>query len=58
MEPFYKIIKRELIPGVKFKIPEQARKEIFKYIEFYYNPKRMYSSLDYLSLIEFKKASL
>lgn len=33
MESFYKTIKRELIQGAKFKTPEQARKEIFKYIE-------------------------
>ncbi|WP_430795120.1 IS3 family transposase [Bacillus cereus] len=39
----------------KFKTPEQGRKEIFKYIEWYYNIKRMYLSLDYLSLIEFEK---
>ncbi|HDR4910884.1 TPA: IS3 family transposase [Bacillus cereus] len=39
MEPFYKTIKRELIQGAKFKTPEQARKEIFKYIELYYNTK-------------------
>ncbi|PFY86149.1 hypothetical protein COL53_25410 [Bacillus pseudomycoides] len=40
MESFYKTIKRELIQGAKFKTPEQARKEIFKYIELYYNPKK------------------
>ncbi|MDR4411571.1 MULTISPECIES: IS3 family transposase [Bacillus cereus group] len=39
MELFYKTIKRELIQGAKFKTPEQARKEIFKYIELYYNTK-------------------
>lgn len=39
MECFYKTIKRELIQGAKFKTPEQARKEIFKYIELYYNTK-------------------
>lgn len=56
MEYFYKIIKRELIQGAKFKTPEQARTEIFKYTELYYNTKRMHSSLDYLSPIEFEKA--
>ncbi len=56
MESFYKTIKRELIPGAKFKTPEQARKEIFKYIELYYNTKRMHFSLDYLSPIEFEKS--
>ncbi|MDZ4417371.1 IS3 family transposase [Bacillus cereus] len=44
-----------LIQGAKFTTPEQARKEIFKYIEFYYNTKRIHSSLGYFSPIEFKK---
>ncbi|WP_080116894.1 IS3 family transposase [Bacillus cereus] len=48
-------MKRELIHGVKFKTPEQARKEIFKYIELYHNTKRMHSSLNYLYPVEFKK---
>ncbi|WP_141525796.1 IS3 family transposase [Bacillus pseudomycoides] len=56
MESFYKTIKRELIQGAKFKTPEHARKEIFKYIELYYNTKRMHSYLDYLSPIEFEKS--
>ncbi|MGE6964043.1 IS3 family transposase [Bacillus thuringiensis] len=30
---------REFIQGAKFKTPEQARKEIFKYIALYYNKK-------------------
>jgi len=56
MESFYKTIKRELIQDAKFKTPEQAQQEIFKYIEMYYNTKRMHSSLNYLSPIEFEEA--
>ncbi|MDG0945299.1 IS3 family transposase [Bacillus paranthracis] len=56
MEYFYKNIKRELIQGAKFRTTEQARTEIFKYIELYYNTKRMQFSLDYLSPIEVEKA--
>ncbi|AVD54512.1 hypothetical protein CKF96_03850 (plasmid) [Priestia filamentosa] len=56
MGAFYKTLKRELIHGAKFKTPEQARKEVFKYIELYYNTKRMHSSLYYLSSIEYEKA--
>ncbi|OTX31450.1 hypothetical protein BK717_22905 [Bacillus thuringiensis serovar malayensis] len=56
MESFYKTIKRELIQDANCKTPEQARKEIFKYIELYYNTKRIHSSLNYLSPIEFEKA--
>lgn len=56
MESFYKTIKKELIHGTKFTRPEQARKEVFKYTELYYNTKRMHSSLYYLSPIEYEKA--
>ncbi|EOO65535.1 hypothetical protein IKE_03438 [Bacillus cereus VD196] len=55
MESFYKTIKRELIQGAKFKTPEQARKEIFKYIELYYNTKRMRSSLIIFLLSNLRK---
>ncbi|MFR8990438.1 MAG: IS3 family transposase [Fusobacterium sp.] len=48
-------LKRELIQGSKFETPEQAQKEIFKYIELYYNVKRMHSSLNFLSPIQYEK---
>ena len=48
-------LKRELIQGSKFETPEQAQKELFKYIELYYNVKRMHSSLNFLSPIQYEK---
>ncbi|MET3689810.1 putative transposase [Priestia megaterium] len=53
---FYKTIKRELIPNAEFTTQEQARKEVFEYIELYCDIKRMDSSLHYLALIEYDKA--
>lgn len=55
MESFYKTIKRELIQDANYESPEQAQKEIFKYIEIYYNTKRMHSSLGYLSPSQFEE---
>ena len=55
MESFYRTLKRELIQVSKFETPEQAQKEIFKYIELYYNVKRMHSSLNFLSPIQYEK---
>ena len=55
MESFYRTLKRELIQDAHFKTPEQAQKEIFKYIELYYNTKRMHSSLGYVSPAQFEE---
>lgn len=54
MESFYRTLKRELVQDFKFENPEQARLEIFKYIETYYNTKRIHSALGYLSPVEFE----
>lgn len=55
VESFYRTIKRELIQDSHFETPEQAQKEIFKYIELYYNTRRIHSSLGYLSPLEYEK---
>lgn len=41
--------------NLKFETPEQDQKEIFKYIELYYNVKRMHSSLNFLSPLQYEK---
>ncbi|MBP2100491.1 putative transposase [Enterococcus rivorum] len=55
MEFFYKTIKRELINDANFTSINQAQLEIFKYIETYYNTKRLHSALSYQSLKDFEK---
>ena len=55
MESFYKTLKRELINDAHFETRAEATQEIFKYIETYYNTKRMHSGLDYKSLKDFEK---
>ena len=55
MESFYRTLKRELIHGAKFETPEQAQMEIFKYIELYYNTKRIHSALGYISTVQYEK---
>ena len=49
MESFYRTLKRELIQDAHYDNPEQARQEIFRYIELYYNTKRIHSALGWLS---------
>lgn len=55
MESFYRTIKRELIQDAKYETPEQAQKDIFKYIEMYYNTKRIHSALGYISPAQFEE---
>lgn len=54
MESFYRTIKSELIQDAKYENPEQAQKDIFKYIEMYYNTKRIHSALGYISPAQFE----
>lgn len=54
MESFYRTLKRELVRDAHYDNPEQARMDIFKYIELYYNTKRIHSALGYLSPVQFE----
>jgi putative transposase len=54
-ESFFKTLKRELVKGRNYENQEEARQEIFKYIELYYNTKRMHSSLGYRSPVEYER---
>lgn len=54
IESFHSLLKKELIYCTKFRTKEQARQEIFEYIELFYNRKRIHSSLGYLSPAQFR----
>lgn len=54
MESFYRTLKRELVQDANYDDPEQARRDIFKYIESYYNTKRIHSTLGWLSPVQFE----
>ena len=51
-ESFFSTLKTEL-PRSRFKDLEDARKEIFEYIEIWYNRERLHSSLGYLSPLDY-----
>lgn len=53
IESFHSILKKELVYCTTFKTKKQAYDEIFQYIEFFYNRKRIHSALGYLSPIRF-----
>ena len=53
-ETFFSLLKKELVYLTVFETREQARREIFEYIEIFYNRQRIHSSLGYLSPLEFE----
>ena len=53
-ESFFSRFKAELIEDGVFEDINQARLEIFSYIEGYYNRVRLHSSLGYKSPVEFE----
>jgi len=59
MESWNHSFKVEAVHGERFKTRDIARKQVFEYIEIYYNRKRLHSTLGYLSpeLFEVKKVA-
>ncbi|MNE16590.1 IS2 transposase TnpB [compost metagenome] len=53
IESFHSILKKELIYCKRFRTKEQAHEEIYRYIEFFYNRKRIHGSLGYVTPARF-----
>jgi putative transposase len=56
MESFFATLKTELVHRETFATRAQARRELFAYIEGFYNRERLHSSLNYQSPVEFERA--
>lgn len=56
IESFHALIKREWLNKHYFKNIMSARKAVFEYIEVFYNPKRIHSSLGYQTPKEYEKS--
>jgi len=54
MESFFGSLKTEWIDN-GYATEAQARMEVFKYLEMFYNPTRRHSALDYLSPVEYER---
>ncbi len=52
-ESFFSLLKKELLQGRKFKTKHQAYTEIYRYIEFFYNRKRIHGSIGYVSPVQY-----
>jgi len=55
VESFFQLLKRERIKRKIYKNRDEARHDIFDYIELFYNPKRRHSSNNQLSPVEYEK---
>lgn len=53
MESFFGSLKTELVHHRRYRTREEARRDIFEYIEVFYNRVRLHSALGYLSPVQF-----
>ena len=54
MESFFASFKKELVYRRDFKDLEDVREAVFRYIELFYNRKRLHSSLGYKTPVEYR----
>ena len=55
VESFFNLIKREQIRRRTYRNCEEARQDVFDYIEMFYNLKRKHASNGMLSPVEFER---
>ena len=55
MESFFSRMKEERLNRRRYRTRNEARAEVFDYIERFYNPKRRHSTLGGISPVEFEK---
>jgi putative transposase len=55
MESFLSSLKTERASRKTYRTRDQARADVFDYIECFYNPTRRHSTLGYLSPMDFEK---
>jgi putative transposase len=57
MESFFGLLKRERVNQMHYRTREEARADIFEYIECFYNRKRLHSYLGYVSPADYELQS-
>ena len=58
IESFFSLLKRERINRVRYRTREQARSDVFDYIERFYNRQRSHSYLGYTSPVQFERQTV
>jgi putative transposase len=54
MESFFSSLKTERTARKTYRTRDEAKADVFDYIECFYNPKRRHSTIGYLSPVEFE----
>jgi putative transposase len=57
MEAFFATLTKECTDRVRFQTRQEARSTIFEYLECFYNPVRLHSTLQYVSPVAFEQAT-
>ena len=56
-ESFFHTLKTELVNLCQYKTRAEAKKDIFEYIEVFYNRQRRHSTIGYLSPLAYEEAA-
>jgi putative transposase len=57
MESFFSSLKKERVNRKSYQTREQAKADVFDYVERFYNPYRRHSTLGYVSPVEFENSA-
>jgi putative transposase len=55
MDSFFSSLKTERTANKTYRTRDEAKADVFDYIERFYNPKRRHSTIGYLSPMEFER---
>ena len=57
MESFFSSLKTERVNRRRYQSRDEARADVFDYIERFYNPRRRHSSIDFMSPVQFEDST-
>ena len=58
MESFFHSLKTELIRGTSYNSPKELRRELARYINKFYNTRRLHSGLEYMSPCKYEQQAV
>jgi putative transposase len=57
MESFFSSLKTERVRGKIYSSRDEAKADVFDYVERFYNPRRRHSTIAYLSPVEYENST-